>query len=64
MERMGFENNTHFVIYNNIIELEQLIDYYLENSIERLKIAERGSTHIKNLNITVSDWAKNIIKTL
>ena len=64
MEKMGFQNNIHFITYKNINEIETLINYYLENEAERIEIAERGSTHIKNLNITVSDWAKNIIKTL
>lgn len=35
-------NKKHLVFYNDLDELKQLIDYYLENEVERSKIGKEG----------------------
>lgn len=42
LNRLGFEDRKHLVLYKNFSEIFSLIEYYLKNAREREEIAENG----------------------
>jgi len=56
---LTFEPGKDFVVFDDLTDLTQKIDYYLINRKEREKIAKSG--HIKVTNYTRSAWAQEII---
>jgi hypothetical protein len=57
-----FTNGKHLVIIDNIRSLNEQIEYYLDNSILREKIALTGYTEVQKYNRL--EWAKGIIKLI
>jgi glycosyltransferase involved in cell wall biosynthesis len=60
-----FEDKKHVVFYeyNNLNQLKQLVDYYLENDEEREKIRKAGHDLVKN-NYTYRNRWQTILKKL
>lgn len=54
-----FTIDKDLVIFNDIEELEEKIDYYLEHEEERLQIAENGYNTVQKFSRL--NWAKNIL---
>lgn len=53
-EELGFKDNYHLVLYKNISDLEDKINYYLNNPVERETIAKNGMEFvIKNHNNSI-----------
>jgi spore maturation protein CgeB len=59
-ERMGLIDGVNIVEFNNIIELQKKVGYYLENEEERTKIEKAGLDFLIN-NRTWGHSAKDII---
>ena len=56
MKELGFKNNKHLVIYNNINDLKDKINYFLKNEKEREIIAKQGMEFTRKTH-------NNIIRT-
>ncbi len=46
MEKRLFKNGEHLVVFNNMQELKELIDYYLKHPSEAKIIAEKGRKEV------------------
>jgi len=60
-EEQGFEEGKHFVVWNNLEDLEEKIWYYLKHENEREEIAKNGMKLIKERhsnNVRVKEWTK------
>lgn len=55
-----FEDKKHFVIYNDATDLNEKIDFYLQNKEKRDEIAAAGQQKV--IMFSSYMWAKNIIK--
>ena len=55
-----FQNGKDLVIYKNIQDLNEKIDYYLENEKERQEIADNGYETVQQF--TRINWAKKIMR--
>ena len=60
-----FEDKKHLVFYeyNNLSQLQELIDYYLEHEDEREKIRISGHEFVKN-NYTYKNRWESVLKEL
>lgn len=58
-----FENKKHLVTYENEEELNELVQYYLENEEEREKIAREGQKEVHEKH-TYEHRAEQILKTV
>lgn len=56
-----FENDKHLVVYNNVNDLIQKIDYWLENEEKRNEIANEGQKHCYE-NFTYTQMVNQILK--
>jgi len=56
-----FENDKHLVTWNDINDLMQKIDYWLENDEKRNEIAQSGQKHCYE-NFTYTNMVDNILK--
>ena len=57
-----FNNKEHLVIFDSVQDLDEKINYYLNNDIERNNIADNGYKRVQKFNRL--NWAKNILEPL
>lgn len=59
-----FEDEKHCVYFNDLKDLKEKIDYYLEHDDERIEIAKAGKKHMENFhtNQKRAEWFLDVVK--
>ena len=58
-ELTGLVDGEHLVIYNDVLDLQEKIVYYLKNEKLRNKISKQGNNKVKKL--TRKEWANELL---
>jgi spore maturation protein CgeB len=67
MKHLGYVNNKHFVIYDNMKDLRKKIIYYMSHDAERNKIAKQGMNFVRknhSCEVRVKEMTKIIKEVL
>ena len=62
MEREGFIDGKHLVVFNSIEDLNNKINYYLQHDTERIKIASEGYKFVQQFSR--NNWGKKVYEII